>query len=47
MALFELLTGRDAAALARFREHILPVVSLGEALTDAPAMLWWLAGSTP
>jgi len=43
MAIFELELGLWASAFARFREHILPAVGSGEALTDAPALLWRLA----
>lgn len=43
MAIFEIELGLWASALARFRRHILPAVASGEALTDAPALLWRLA----
>lgn len=43
MAVFELAVGDWRASYARFRLHILPRVAAGEALTDAPALLWRLA----
>lgn len=47
-ALFELMQGDWAAAYARFHAHVLPGAMTGdEALTDAPALAWWLALATP
>ncbi len=44
MAVFELSSGNWYAAFARFRQHILPVVTHSfDALTDAPALLWRLS----
>lgn len=44
MAMFELQSGHWQQALDRFRRHIMPTsVHARDALTDAPALLWWLA----
>ena len=50
MAVFDLSSGHWNAALARFRQEILPAVTNSyDALTDAPALLWrlFLASDTP
>lgn len=48
MAVFELMTGDWRASYARFRRHILPRAAAGgDALTDAPALLWRLALTAP
>lgn len=46
LAVFEIAAGRLEQAHQRFRERILPALPAGEALTDAPSLLWrlWLAG---
>jgi hypothetical protein len=44
MAMFELALGDWKGAFARFRKHILPAATTtGEALTDAPSLLWRLS----
>ena len=48
MAIFELATGRWAAAHRRYLDHVAPTAECSEdALTDAPALLWRLALSAP
>jgi hypothetical protein len=47
MGVFELALEEWTAAYARFNEFILPAVELGEAATDAPAMLWRLRLNAP
>ncbi|UCF46595.1 MAG: hypothetical protein JSU89_05270 [Myxococcales bacterium] len=47
MAVFEIATGRWTAAFQRFVRHIQPAVSVGEAYTDAPSLLWRLSLSNP
>lgn len=42
MAVFEIAVGRLEEAHARFRRYILPLVEVGQALTDAPSLLWRL-----
>jgi len=42
LAVFELATGSRRSPLRRFRRHILPAVPTGDALTDAPSLLWRL-----
>lgn len=42
MAIFEIATGALDAPLDRYRTHILPAVYSGDALTDAPSLLWRL-----
>ncbi len=43
MAVFEIAVGRPEDAYRRYRERILPAVHRGEALTDAPSLLWRLS----
>lgn len=43
MAVFEIATGRIEEAFERFRREILPTVPAGQALTDAPSLLWRLS----
>jgi hypothetical protein len=48
MALFELELGGWHAALERFLSEVLPVAATtGDALTDAPALLWRIAIAAP
>jgi hypothetical protein len=48
MAIFELALGKWDSAHRRFLSEVLPTAaSTAEALTDAPALLWWLALSAP
>ncbi|MEM7366082.1 MAG: hypothetical protein AAF525_18865 [Pseudomonadota bacterium] len=48
MARFEIDLGRWHAAFDRFRHHYIPAILRGcDVLTDAPALLWWLAMSAP
>lgn len=48
MAMFELQQGGWQAALDRFYRHVMPTsIHSCDALTDAPALLWWLALARP
>lgn len=48
MCVFELALNRWDSACHRFTRHILPAATLsGDALTDAPALLWRLALTAP
>ena len=48
MAVFELALDDWSSAHRRFRREILPAgASTAQALTDAPAVLWWLTLSAP
>jgi hypothetical protein len=47
MAIFELAVDDWGGAHARFLAHVLPAVETGEALTDAPGLLWRLAITAP
>lgn len=42
LAVFEISTGYERDAFARFNEHILPAVPFRNALTDGPSLLWRL-----
>jgi hypothetical protein len=42
LAVLELGSGTPTEALDRFRIHIRPAIEAGEALTDAPSLLWRL-----
>lgn len=46
MAVFEIAVGRIEEAFERFHREILPAVPTGEALTDAPSLLWRLSLAT-
>lgn len=47
MAIFELEVGEWDAAHARFLAQVLPAAATGDALTDAPGLLWRLAIASP
>lgn len=47
LALFEIENGEWDAAYRRFQRHIRPAILGGHALTDAPALAWWLTVEAP
>jgi hypothetical protein len=47
MSVFEIATGRWGSAFSRFVREIQPAVSMGDAFTDAPSLLWRLSLTSP